>query len=186
MLIDNGLRAGNYLFDLESISILLRVTSTLGMICVLTGCQSASTVQSQSIPSDLTLLAISGGLEPWSENRSIRIVSDGSAIYTRFFPGDIGADPIESSEFTLAREAMEELWLEIQQADFFSLEELYTDDNILGGSFLILEVSARGESHGVRVENLPHPVMEHLLEVINRLIPEGTELQYDAPDSLQD
>lgn len=145
-------------------------------------CHSSSETTTRSYPSDLKIVGTSGGTNPWSENRSVSINNDGQGTFTRFKPGDIGAPPIEEQSFKLSPQALEQCWKTIESSDFFSLDTRYSREDVTGGSFVSLSVTAHQRTHSVTAQNIEVASLLSVIQAINEVIPDSLAIPTTGPD----
>lgn len=154
-----------------------------GVLCsvLLLACRTSGQSIPSSLPDDLRVEAMAGGVAPWSINRSLHIDPDGVALFTSARPGDIGAAPIEQRQFRVSASDIDTLWSAILRTDFFSLNPDYADEDVQGGSVAALTVTAHGRTHHVRIQNVSLAAVENILSVLNAVTPDDLKLVYSAP-----
>ena len=155
----------------------------VGVLCcvLLLACRANGQGIPASMPSDLRVEAMVGGVAPWSVTRSLIIEPDGSAFYVATRPGEIGGAPIEKREFSVSTSDIDTLWSEILRTEFFSLNPDYTDEHVQGGSVAALTITAHGRTHNVRIQNVSLARFEELISALNAVVPDDLRLVYTAP-----
>jgi hypothetical protein len=154
----------------------------LGIIVLLIGTivpMNCNQIGSTNVfPQDLKIEGIAGGMHPWEENYTLLITAGGGGKYTKYIPGEVGAPPLEESEFKIGTPELRSIWNAIEQYNFFALEPDYIDENVTGGVFATLNIRAKGMTHRVNVQNVALPRFEAIIQVINEVTPPGNDLIY--------
>ncbi|MGH7495615.1 MAG: hypothetical protein ACREOO_24915 [bacterium] len=152
----------------------------LSMVQVSMNCQQQADRGAASFPADFRIEALAGGLHPWEENRYVLITAEGHGKFERSIPGKIGAPPVEEIAFTLQRTDLVELWKAIVENDFFSLAPEYKNENVTGGWFASLTITAAGKTQQVTVENFDLPGFAHIIRKLNNFTPTDKDLIIDG------
>jgi len=143
-------------------------------------CQQQANRGASSFPADLRIEGLAGGLHPWEENRYVLITADGQCKFERSIPGKIGAPPVEEIEFTLQRTDLAELSKAIDENDFFSLAPEYKNENVTGGWFASLTITAAGKTQQVTVENFDLLRFANIIRKLNKFTPTDKDLIIDG------
>ncbi len=130
-------------------------------------------------PSNLEIIATSGGLEPGSEASVVHIQSDGSGTYTRYLPEDPVADPLENQTFTLTSQQLLDIYNAIQNNNFFSLDDEYTDTTITDRTYANLQVIADANNHSVWTQNIAVTEFDNIMTAINAATAPEFNIEYD-------
>ena len=137
--------------------------------------------RAQDIPADLTIRAVAGSVDPWGEVSSIRIHSNGQVLYTRYQPGDLGTSPLAQDTSIIAPSAIGRIWESIEANNFFSLKADSSDGGEINArTFVRLSISADGESHEVRTQNVAFYEFDRIVNAINGELPADHRLEYDT------
>jgi hypothetical protein len=140
------------------------------LLAYLTGAQT---------PGNLEIIATSGGLVPDSEASVVHIQSDGSGSYTRYLPDDPVADPLENQTFTLTSQQLLDIYNAIQNNNFYSLDNGYTDTTITDRTYANLHVIADANNHSVWTQNIAVTEFDNIMTAINAATAPEYNLEYD-------
>jgi hypothetical protein len=131
------------------------------------------------IPSNLEIIATSGGLVPGSEASVVHIKSDGSGTFTRYLPNDPAAGPLEQKTFTLTSQQLQDIYNAIQNNNFFSLDNEYTDTLITDRTYANLQVIADANNHSVWTQNIAVTEFDNIMTAINAATATEYNIEYD-------
>ena len=175
MRIDDGIKKKYFLIVCSVLVSSVAVTVILGGLFL----QMIPEVQAESqYPSDLTIEAFSGGRAPWESLEKIEINSNGHAVYSRRENRThAGWDSIDN--FTLSVDNLQTIWDAIQTNNFFNLAPNYTDPRWMDGSFCVMKITANGQTHTVRTQNIKVPKFDNIAITINNVTPENLDLFYN-------
>lgn len=87
---------------------------------------------------------------------------------------------LDPAEIELLPEAVREIYAAVREEDFFSLDSVYQDPDILDGDFAVLEITAEGETHRVKTINIAVGAFDRIVRTINRHLPEDRRIEYNA------
>lgn len=135
--------------------------------------------QDLSVPDDFEIMLTSAPnlLANPLEKESIVIRADGTA----WFSARIGEDgPFPEAEAQLAEGAVEAIYKVVRERNFFDLEALYTDPEILDGDYAEITVTADGVSHQVRTVNVRLFDFDLIAMTINARVPRDRTVIYNA------
>jgi hypothetical protein len=133
-----------------------------------------------TVPADFKIKADSGGLSPFTDNTGLSIESDGQCVFWRYLPGAAGQPLKEETHFTLSSAQLDQIWTAIQDNDFFSLSQNYSNPAIHDGSFAHLIVQANGCTNEVITKNIPVLNFDNIIAVINAQTPATNDLEYSV------
>lgn len=77
-------------------------------------------------------------------------------------------------------EALAGILKAINENDFFSLDEIYNNPNIIDGDWAELTITAGGQTHTVRTRNIGVNAFDRITVTINDQLPEERRLLYNA------
>ncbi len=143
-------------------------------------------LSSAQTPANLEIIATSGGLVPGSEASVVHIQSDGSGTYTRYLPDDPAADPLANQTFTLTSQQLLDIYNAIQNNNFFSLDNEYTDTLITDRTYANLQVIADANNHSVWTQNIAVTEFDNIMMTINAATAPEFNIEYDisVPDEI--
>jgi len=132
-------------------------------------------------PSDFELLAISGGFHPLTRLFKLHINSDGEATYSKLYPEDRETeDWTVISQFDFTESEMNQIWDMIASNDFFNLNSLYKNENIMDGTYAEMTITGGDDTNIVRTENIPVVQFDNIIKTINSITPGNNDLFYNA------
>lgn len=145
-------------------------------------------ITSAIAPDDFNLDAFCGGYTLWTEIYRIQIDNEGNGIYSICYPENREtSEYTEITQFDLDENELNQLWDEIQNNDFFNLEDyseldLFPDSDIIvsGGTFATIIVTANGEKHAVETRHFTVTEFDNIMIAINGLTPEENDLFYNG------
>ena len=152
----------------------------LGFICTLSSIL-APPAHAQLYPPDFSIVGVSGGVEPWSENEVVRIDASGAGEYVVYKTGDDISPLLADETFNLSVADLDAIWSAVVAQDFFSLSADTTDDTFDGGSFTQLAITANGMSHTVTVQNTASAPFDAIVAAINAVVPSTFDLGRNVP-----
>lgn len=135
----------------------------------------------QTYPPDLSIVGISGGIEPWSENEILRIDASGAGEYVLYKAGDDIVPFLDEDTFTLSVADLDAIWAEVQTQGFFGLPADTSDDTVDGGAFTQLSITANATSHTVIVRNAALSPLDAIVAAINAVVPSAFDLGRHLP-----
>jgi hypothetical protein len=135
----------------------------------------------QLYPSDLYIEIVTGGVEPWERSENLIIWAHGTAVFETW-QRQPAAEPEHRIEFFISTEALNRIWIIIQDSDFFSLDSIYVNDHVRGGSYAGIFVKHSDRSHAVRTQNVSLPIIHSLITTANEIIPDNYKLHYSIPE----
>lgn len=150
------------------------------MLCV-SACLAAANAmpESESIPPDLAIYLASAPRHASviPGGHSVTIDAKGNALLSGV---ESPTGPLPEMQVTLSQEDMEDIWSWIQKERFFELDSEYRDENIMGGDFAEMEITANGKTHKVLTINMRVYAFDRISVVIGHYLPEGRRIQYNA------
>lgn len=134
------------------------------------------------IPDDFELIGYSISNDTWRDNFKLEINKDGLSKYYCMYQED--RDQLKWTllhEFTISANAIDEIWNEILDNDFFNLDNLYESPiSVLGGGYAKLTITGNGQTNTVKTENIVVPKFDRIVTKINMIIPEDSNLIYNS------
>lgn len=158
----------------------------LAFIFLFSGLFSTS-VLAQDIPEDFEVVYTSSPALVGEDIdiESLTITAGGAVVlspkvwYAGQIPNYIREELPELS-LQLAPEALSTIFNAITENDFFTLNESYTDPNIMDGDWAELTITAGGRTHTVRTRNIKVNAFDRITITINGQLPEQRGLKYNA------
>ncbi|MGA9291675.1 MAG: hypothetical protein WBV81_03740, partial [Ignavibacteriaceae bacterium] len=139
-------------------------------------------IYSQNPPSDFKLVGSTGGAGPWSVTESITILADGTVKFTRI--NQAVPEILTDTTFSIVTPKVEQIWLAVQNNNFFSLRNSFEDDSIQDGSLAIITVTANGNTKQVFVKNAVQQEIQNIIKSINYNVPSGYKLDYTPSEKI--
>ena len=140
-------------------------------------------IYAQNPPSDFKLIVTAGGMELWEISETITIEADGNANFYRS-KGGSSPEVLLDTNFTITTEQVQQIWQSIQNENFFSLNSIYKDDTVIGGSFVVFTVTADGTTKQVTVKNISQQQIQNIISSINSNVPSDFNLNYTPPEKI--
>lgn len=133
------------------------------------------------MPADFEVVAMTGGVLPWTEIKKIEIKGSGEVIYSTAEANDrVEGTFLEVSRFQINPDGLQSLYQTIVQNEFFGLKKIYDAENYVDGSFAELTITADGKRHSVHTVNFELKPFDDIFRQINQLAPENIQLIYDV------
>lgn len=139
----------------------------------------AVNAQEVSVPEDFEISLMTSPLRARSEEdvNSVTITASGAGIVSS---QKWRTDQPPQTEFDLTAGQVADLYRTVQEADFFSLDERYVDENVLDGDIATLTVTAGGETHTVSTINIAVEPFDRVALKINEFLPPRHKVFYNA------
>lgn len=133
-----------------------------------------------NIPSDLKIVAIAGGIAPWTDIVKVEINAKGEGTYW-LMPAEHRKNGVyrKMRTFTIKRSLLDLLYRAVERSDFFDLDREYIRKNTMDGSFAVLTITAKGKRHTVLARNLAVKAVDDIMVAVNIALPEGMRVVYN-------
>ena len=148
------------------------------LIPIYLNCSRYSDKELRHVPTDLKIVAVSGGLAPMSDCNMLRIHQDVRAGFTKYIPQDITLPPLAEIEFKLSQSDLAYIWNSIKYNEFLAFNKKYIDESVADGYFLSLTITANGKTHHVIMQNTSQYQFDAIVDSINVRTPEDCDLTY--------
>lgn len=143
--------------------------------------------QSQDIPDDFEVVFTSSpaivvqaiDIETLKINSAGEVVLSPKAYYSGQIP-DVTREVLLELHLVLDAETLNQIFLAINENDFFSLDENYNDPKIIDGDWAELTITANGKTHTVKTRNIKVNAFDRITVTINDTLPEPRRLKYNA------
>jgi len=132
-------------------------------------------------PDDFNLDVHSGGFSPVRKLFRIQINMDGEVTYSVMYPEDRDArDWTIVSQFDFTESEMNQIWNNISSNDFFNLNNLYKNENIMDGTYAEMTITGDDDTNTVRTENIPVVQFDNIVKTVNSITQGNNDLFYNA------
>jgi hypothetical protein len=128
-------------------------------------------INSADLPKNLTIIISGGSLVPGELNSTIIISMDSISSCSKYDPSDPMADLPKIYQFELTNIQKVKIRKAVVNNSFFTLENNYTNPNVLDGFFIDITISKTNQSHMVRVQNYDQVNVKKIIETINTCLP---------------
>jgi hypothetical protein len=125
----------------------------------------------EEFPRDFRIEVLTGGLHPWEESDHLTIDASGHGHLKTYVPEDVGVPPLKECRFQLSNDSLEELWTMLRDQGFFALETEIQDEEVEGGLFLTVSVTAHDKTHRVNSENTSVPQLSAVMDLLEEILP---------------
>ena len=132
------------------------------------------------IPDDFKVVAVAGGVEPWTPINKVEIDGKGNGVYYTMPPDKRSKGTfVEVSRFKLEEYGLRFVFEAVGMNNFFNLKESYISKAVLDGSFAELTVTENKKTHRVRTQNMAVESFDNIMIAINVVTPKDNKVYYN-------
>lgn len=162
-------------------SIRISLKGLLALAAGLSWLAAAGAVQAQ-VPDDFRLVLSSRPTHLYDplDEQGVVITAEGEVYVKPFRIGGEGGQYHEELRTTLSDEQMSDIYAAVLASNFFALDEEYENRRVSGGDQATLAIRAEGQEHAVTTINIPQADVDSIAGTVNRQLPEGHKIYYNA------
>jgi len=133
-----------------------------------------------AIPGDFKVVAVAGGVAPWTPINKVEIDAKGNGTYS-IMPEEKRSEGIFTvvNKFKLEESGLRLIFEAVRMNNFFNLKESYISEATLDGSFAELTVTENKKAHKVRTQNMPVEAFDNIMIAINIATPKDNKVYYN-------
>ena len=140
-------------------------------------------ILAQSPPSDFELAGTTGSVGPWGSSETITIYANGQVNFFSYNESP-SLQTLMDTNFTISVSQIRQIWQSVQNNNFFSLNTNYQDTDIHDGSYVLLKITANGNTKQVKVKNSIQQEIIDIINSVNSNMPENLRLEYFPPEKI--
>ena len=132
-------------------------------------------------PDDFEMLIYCGGFNTWDPIYILHTNMNGESQYYILTSENRSTGDLNLvSSFNFTENEMNVIWDTIVINDYFNLNNYYAKENVYGGTFANITITANSLTKSIQAENIEIDEFDNVVKKINSLTPDDNDLHYNA------